>query len=219
MCVLVCGGCCLLCVVCWLLLERCLLCVVCIDVVCCVLWTCVVVNSCVMCVRCCGLVLLEVRCFCRFVIIRGSSRCRRSLCVVEYGLLLFDDARCSCSWLLIVVGRTMCVDCCVLLGVCCSLSRVRCALFVVRCWLSVVGCELFDACCCCASCCRVFLCKLVVGICCLRARYCWSWCVFVVGLVLFAVVGAGVGRDVVGACCCACVLFVLFAINDMRLCW
>ena len=66
----------------------------------------------------------------------------------------------------------------------------------------------------CASCCRVFLCKLVYGICCLCARYRWSWFgVFVVGW-LFVVVGVGVGRVVIGACCCVCLLFDLFALSD-----
>ena len=38
---------------------------------------------------------------------------------------------------------------------------------------------------------------------------------FVVGWLLFVVVGVGVGRVVIGACCCVCLLFGLFAINEM----
>ena len=38
---------------------------------------------------------------------------------------------------------------------------------------------------------------------------------FVVGWLLFVVVGVGVGRVVIGACCCVYVFFVLFAVNDM----
>ena len=37
----------------------------------------------------------------------------------------------------------------------------------------------------------------------------------VVGWLLLVVVGVGVGRVVIGACCCVRVLFVLFAVNGM----
>ena len=122
-----------------------MLCVECIVVVCSVFLLCVVLKGCVLFVLCCGLVVLDVCCFCLLVMCCCWSCCFCWLSVVIYCVLWFDDARCLCLWLLIVVVFVVQCECCVVygLGVCCLLLSdcrlfVRCVWLVDGCWLCVV---------------------------------------------------------------------------------